>query len=426
MLSAKVLIADARGAQSVLWQSDLVLVGRDSRCGVWIDHPMVSRQHCRIAQRDGRFILEDLGTPNGTYVNQQRVQGTVPLSHLDQIRCGPAHAQGPGLVPLPILTFQLIADEDSATYVHHGQSPTREARELQAARDELTRAQAQLQQSAAALAEERKRDAALRAEQQQALSERRALAEQVTALREELRLSRESAERAERHRADSDRRARAVQESLDQQGQEAARLRQEVEDKRQQVVGQERALRDRDSALSDLRAQLAQEQHRLSEARQLTAARTEGEREQQRQVLEQLRGERDAALRRSTDLAQQLQDKEAERARLAQQSRERETRVLAQDERLRDQGGQLQILNQQLAERDRRLDEEQKRAERLGKLNEEKNQQYRGHQDEIKRLEESLKKQQEALTREQLRAQRVQQDLSDQIEDLKRQLRPGG
>ncbi|PIE19538.1 MAG: hypothetical protein CSA65_02090 [Proteobacteria bacterium] len=51
----------------------------------------VSRQHARVAQRDGNYIIEDLGSSNGTYLNEQRLDAPQVLRSGDQIRIGGCH-----------------------------------------------------------------------------------------------------------------------------------------------------------------------------------------------------------------------------------------------------------------------------------------------------------------------------------------------
>ena len=50
-----------------------LIVGRDSGCGLVIDDRRVSRQHARIASRGGFLVLADLGSTNGTFVRDERV-----------------------------------------------------------------------------------------------------------------------------------------------------------------------------------------------------------------------------------------------------------------------------------------------------------------------------------------------------------------
>ena len=49
-------------------QGSLVL-GRDPRSGIVIDHPQISRRHARFIQRGEGWVVEDLGSTNGTFLN---------------------------------------------------------------------------------------------------------------------------------------------------------------------------------------------------------------------------------------------------------------------------------------------------------------------------------------------------------------------
>ena len=48
----------------------------------------VSRAHARLTRRDGRWMLDDMGSANGTFLNGMRVAKSMPLQRGDQIRCG--------------------------------------------------------------------------------------------------------------------------------------------------------------------------------------------------------------------------------------------------------------------------------------------------------------------------------------------------
>ncbi|HTV23469.1 MAG TPA: sigma 54-interacting transcriptional regulator [Polyangiaceae bacterium] len=52
-------------------------IGRDPQCLVLIDGPGVSRQHAEIALEDDGFVLRDLGSTNGTYLNAQSITQAV-------------------------------------------------------------------------------------------------------------------------------------------------------------------------------------------------------------------------------------------------------------------------------------------------------------------------------------------------------------
>jgi pilus assembly protein CpaF len=62
-------------------------VGRHHGCDVVIDHPMVSRRHARLRFRDGRWILQDLESTNGTLVNGAAV-GRCQLRPGDELALG--------------------------------------------------------------------------------------------------------------------------------------------------------------------------------------------------------------------------------------------------------------------------------------------------------------------------------------------------
>ena len=48
-------------------------VGRDPSCGVFIEAPLLSREHARIDVRDGAHVLVDLDSTNFTRVNGERI-----------------------------------------------------------------------------------------------------------------------------------------------------------------------------------------------------------------------------------------------------------------------------------------------------------------------------------------------------------------
>jgi chromosome segregation ATPase len=88
MGAAKLLYRDAQGRDSsVDVIPDGVFLGRAADCAVRTDDAMVSRKNCKISYAGGRWTVEDLGSSNGTFVNEVRVQKQV-LAHSDIIRCG--------------------------------------------------------------------------------------------------------------------------------------------------------------------------------------------------------------------------------------------------------------------------------------------------------------------------------------------------
>src|SRR3954464_13167880 len=87
-MGAKLLYRDAQGRDSsVDVIPDGVFLGRAADCAVRTDDAMVSRKNCKIWYAAGRWTVEDLGSSNGTFVNEVRVQKQA-LNHADVVRCG--------------------------------------------------------------------------------------------------------------------------------------------------------------------------------------------------------------------------------------------------------------------------------------------------------------------------------------------------
>lgn len=63
-------------------------IGRDSSNHVAINDAEVSRKHARLTFQGGKFVLEDLGSTNGTFVNGQRLARPVVLKPGDVVSLG--------------------------------------------------------------------------------------------------------------------------------------------------------------------------------------------------------------------------------------------------------------------------------------------------------------------------------------------------
>jgi DNA-binding winged helix-turn-helix (wHTH) protein len=88
--------ADARLSAWLVWQDRVLplvegenLVGRDPSCAVWLDVPGVSRRHARLVVNGERATAEDLGSKNGTFVNER------PLTAAHEVRDGDLLQLGP-------------------------------------------------------------------------------------------------------------------------------------------------------------------------------------------------------------------------------------------------------------------------------------------------------------------------------------------
>ncbi len=65
-----------------------VTIGRDTANDIVINDPEISRKHARLVLQGNGYVLEDLGSTNGTYVDGQRLMGPYVLRPGDTILLG--------------------------------------------------------------------------------------------------------------------------------------------------------------------------------------------------------------------------------------------------------------------------------------------------------------------------------------------------
>jgi hypothetical protein len=65
-----------------------MLVGRAPECEIKVDDTYASQQHARLFGRQGGWYVEDLGSTNGTFVNDQRLAAPALVHPGDRIRVG--------------------------------------------------------------------------------------------------------------------------------------------------------------------------------------------------------------------------------------------------------------------------------------------------------------------------------------------------
>lgn len=87
----KIIMSDGPTPGKVFELSETeITVGRDIHAGIVINVPEVSRRHARFRMDPGGYVLEDLGSTNGTFVNGQRLAAPTFLRSGDTIRFGEA------------------------------------------------------------------------------------------------------------------------------------------------------------------------------------------------------------------------------------------------------------------------------------------------------------------------------------------------
>ncbi len=84
---------------------EVSLIGRDVTNDVVVGDAEVSRQHARITRTPGGYVLEDLGSTNGTFVNSERLVAPRVMNPGDLVALGETVS----------LTFDATAPEAAAT-----------------------------------------------------------------------------------------------------------------------------------------------------------------------------------------------------------------------------------------------------------------------------------------------------------------------
>ena len=76
------------------------VIGRGRSVAVTLPHPLVSREHCEIYLNEGRLHVRDLGSLNGTYVGNERIEDVV-------LPAG-------GLLTVGTVTFRAVYEDPAA------------------------------------------------------------------------------------------------------------------------------------------------------------------------------------------------------------------------------------------------------------------------------------------------------------------------
>jgi hypothetical protein len=64
------------------------VMGRGDQAEIRLEDPFASSRHARLVRQGGVIVLEDLGSTNGTYLNEELLSGPQPLHPGDRVRIG--------------------------------------------------------------------------------------------------------------------------------------------------------------------------------------------------------------------------------------------------------------------------------------------------------------------------------------------------
>ena len=86
--AAMVVTAGPLRGTSLTLGSTPILIGRAPECTLVLDDDYASNRHARVFQREDEWMVEDLGSTNGTLVSGRRIEGAVPFRPGAQVRIG--------------------------------------------------------------------------------------------------------------------------------------------------------------------------------------------------------------------------------------------------------------------------------------------------------------------------------------------------
>lgn len=95
--------------EHILLEGATATIGRSANNDICIPDRHVSRQHAVITYRDGIFMISDLDSANGTFVNDQKIEDPFPLFSGDVIR-----------LFMPTINFASATEEESQSAQERG------------------------------------------------------------------------------------------------------------------------------------------------------------------------------------------------------------------------------------------------------------------------------------------------------------------
>ena len=86
-----IVLAGAKEGTQIPLKKDKFIIGRASECTLRAGSSAISRRHCAIVRKDDTWTVRDLGSRNGTFLNDSAVETPTALKVGDEIRVGPLH-----------------------------------------------------------------------------------------------------------------------------------------------------------------------------------------------------------------------------------------------------------------------------------------------------------------------------------------------
>jgi pSer/pThr/pTyr-binding forkhead associated (FHA) protein len=87
--TSRVVVVEPRERKGQAWDlGEELTIGRAAGCQISFEDSYVSQLHARVFARNGTHHVEDLGSTNGTFLNDTKVTTAVPMRRGDRLKIG--------------------------------------------------------------------------------------------------------------------------------------------------------------------------------------------------------------------------------------------------------------------------------------------------------------------------------------------------
>jgi predicted component of type VI protein secretion system len=105
-----VVLSQGKEGQTIPITLSQFLIGRDPQCQLRPASPVISKRHCAVLVKNGKVVLRDFGSTNGTFVNDEPVKEEKELHNGDVLKIGP-------------LTFRVVVEATTPAPVNKPTPP---------------------------------------------------------------------------------------------------------------------------------------------------------------------------------------------------------------------------------------------------------------------------------------------------------------
>jgi pSer/pThr/pTyr-binding forkhead associated (FHA) protein len=82
------LLQDGQQFYENVFKNEKLIIGRDNECDINIQSPSISRKHLQIEIDDDKLYVTDLGSSNGTIINDNKIIGRTQINSKSRIKAG--------------------------------------------------------------------------------------------------------------------------------------------------------------------------------------------------------------------------------------------------------------------------------------------------------------------------------------------------